>query len=134
MSETKQTRYILAEYCSAQFYTGWWLYRREHNNGQPNTSGSWWGWLRDDVTQKRVFELLRCMGESPPEVGRYSQTLAKWFAVTFPNGLRVEGDEWGPYSLVEICANRPRQRRGHIRTVRGAAAADRRTKAMERGA
>lgn len=131
---TNQLRFCLAEYCASEFYTGWWLYERETNDGKPN-SGPWheaWGWMEStDSTnswspQQKLNDLCRRMGHEPPPVERYSQKFAEWFAGTFPNGLRVrvvKTDERHAYDLIEIPKSRPRQRRGVIRTLRGAARA-----------
>ena len=119
--------FILAEYCAADFYTGWWLYERDHNDGKPNDRDGW-GWMRDGglySNQQKVNELCCRIGYEPPAVRRHGQGFAEWFAATFPNGLRVRAsDECDDYELVEIVKRRPRQRRGVIRTIRGAAAAD----------
>lgn len=119
--------YLVAEYCSASFYMGWWLYERDTNDGKRNADGEW-GWLRrsDSWSQQgRIRDLLCSMGYAPPACRDHSQALAEWFAATFPNGLRVEREETGGcYRLVEIVKSRPKQRRHSIRTIRGAALAD----------
>jgi len=125
LSETADDeRFCLAEYCNADFYTGWWLYERETNDGQRNSDG--WGWLRDQSSKEKLHALCRRMGHEPPPVTRYSQKFAEWFAATFPNGLRVRVNEDTAerYELIDIIKRRPRQRRGVIRTIRGAERAE----------
>ncbi len=127
-TEVNRKFFIIAEYCAAQFYTGWWLYERDHNDGTQNDRGfGGWGWMRDGSSyskQQDVNDLCRRMGHEPPAVTRHSQDFAKWFASTFPNGLRVHIVDDG-YELLEIIKRWPRQRRGVIRTIKGAAAARR---------
>ncbi len=115
--------YLVAEYCASDFFMGWWLYLRETNDGRPNR-GREWGWLRDSRSRKPARRLCTELGGDPPEDSRYSQGFAEWFAATYPNGLRVEMQEWR-YKLAEICARRPRERRHAVRTIRGAELADR---------
>ena len=123
-------RYCLAEYCANDCFMGWWLYERDTNDGRRNVDGGW-GWLQATSEwshQRGLYELCRRMGYDPPPTGGHSQQLAEWFAGTFPNGLRVATEEDSPdafYKLLEIMQSRPRQRRGVIRTVRGAVQADR---------
>lgn len=38
--------YLIAEYCNAQFYTGWHLYLRDNNNRQQRNADGEWGWIR----------------------------------------------------------------------------------------
>jgi hypothetical protein len=126
MSEEVERFYLVAEYCGGPFYMGWWMYEREQNNGGPNRKGySSWGWIRGDLALQAVRDLCVSMGHAPPPVERHRDFFAEWFARTFPNGLRVEKDDWGRYQLIEIPTHRPRQRRGTIRTIRGAALCDR---------
>ncbi len=127
MSKRDEERFCLAEYCNADFYMGWWLYKRETNDGHRNSDG--WGWLRDQHTREKLHALCLRMGYQPPLVTRHSQTFAEWFAATFPNGLRVRVNEDGRerYELIEIVKRRPRQRRGVIRTIRGAGQAEKQT-------
>lgn len=121
-------RFCIAEYCAADFYMGWWLYERDTNDGRRNADSDW-GWMQDTSEwspQQRLHELCRRMGHEPPPVARYSQTFAEWFAEAFPGGLHVarrstHGDV--KYTLLKIVQSRPRQRRGVIRTIRGAASA-----------
>ena len=124
--ENNNRYFCFAEYCSHQFFSGWWLYERETNDGQPNADG-YWGWLQDrdsSSPQQKLNDLCRRMGHDPPLLTRYTQKFAEWFAATFPNGLQVVKKNW-KYELVEVVAKRPRQRRGGIRTIKGAAMADR---------
>lgn len=125
-------RYCLAEYCRGPFYAGWWLYERETNDGRPNNTGfPHWGWLNAAdpwSPQQKLRDLTVWMGHDPPPVARHRQAFAEWFAATFPNGLLVtvsESVEEDRYSLIEILASRPPQKCGVIRTIRGAALADR---------
>ena len=119
-------RFCLAEYCAADFYMGWWLYERETNDGHRNSDGEW-GWLRADTQRQRLHDLCGRMGCEPPAVTRHGQAFAEWFAETFPHGLwvRVNEDTQPHYELIDIVSKRPRQRRGVVRTIRGAASADR---------
>ncbi len=135
MQSKRAIMYILAEYCAAQFYMGWWLYERETNDGRANQHGLHdnWGWMRDGSSwskQQDAAELCQRMGHEPPPVRRHGQDFAEWFAATFPYGLRVQvadyDDEWEGYILIEQLTTRPRQRRGVIRTIRRAAMVDRR--------
>lgn len=121
------TRFIVAEYCAGPFYAGWWLYERENNAGSPGSDRfrPWGTWLQSEFQRRHLVALLAEMGEHPPEDRRYSQGLAEWFAGRFPNGLSVEIDPYFRYRLLKVCSSRPRQRRGVIRTLRGAAMADR---------
>lgn len=133
--------FILAEYCGGPFYWGWWLYDRDTNNGQMNQArpgeGAGWGWLKDASSSSRqndVYELCRRIYEDPPKVARYKDQFAEWFATTFPCGLEVLSveSEWETaYLLQAIPTQRPRQRRGVIRTIRGAAMCDRKTAKLE---
>lgn len=121
-------RFCIAEYCPGPFYMGWWLYERETNDGRPNTDG--WGWMRSTASwsdQQELHALCQQMGHTPPPVARHTQDFAEWFAATFPSGLRVAvyEDRETRYELIEIIHKRPRQRRGVIRTITGAAMADR---------
>jgi len=119
--------FIIAEYCSANFYMGWWLYERDTNDGNRNSDGEW-GWLRESYSfsqQAKVRKLCVSMGNSPPELKEHSQALAEWFAKQFPNGLEVERLEYGEYRLLSIPKSRPKQHRHSIRTIRGAEQADR---------
>ena len=126
-------RYCLAEYCAGDFYMGWWLYERETNDGRRSrTNDDPWGWMRGDSLQRTcLWELCRGMGCQPPPLGSRSQAFAEWFAATFPNGLRVRVVEeyqyegQSRYELIDIVKKRPRQRSGVVRTIRGAAMADR---------
>ena len=130
-------RYLIAEYCQGPFYTGWWLYERETNDGRPNSGYDSWGWLKSTDAwspQQKLRDLCVWMGHSPPAVAGYSDEFAEWFAGQFPNGLQVrvsESMDEDHYALVEILATRPRQRRGVIRTLRGAARAERRRAEIE---
>ena len=126
MSKHDNERFCLAEYCNADFYMGWWLYERETNDGHRNSDGSRWGWLRDESSRNKLHSLCQRMGHEPPPVTRHSQAFAEWFAATFPNGLRVRVNEDAAehYELIEIVKRRPRQRRGAIRTIRGAERAE----------
>ena len=112
--------FLLAEYCDASFFMGWWLYERDTNDGRPNRSGKW-GWMQETWArsqQEKARNLCVRMGYAPPKVERYRQNFAKWFAGTFPNGLLVQ--KRGRYKLIERVARRPRQQKGVIRTIRGA--------------
>lgn len=119
-------RYLLAEFCAAEFYYGWWLYEREHNDGRPNSVGNYWGWLRDrneSSPQNRTRDLCVRMGHAPPPVEGCSQDFAEWFARTFPAGLEVQVYTWygdRRYDLMQVVPKLPRQRRGTIRTIQGA--------------
>lgn len=108
---------LLAEYCEGPFHMGWWLYERDRNDGSQNDGFDAWGWLakRFDGDQP-VWDLCVQMGHRPPSPQRNSDDFAEWFAATFTNGLLVEACAGG-YSLVEVLASRPRQRRYVIRTV-----------------
>lgn len=119
--------FILAEYCCSHFYHGWHLYERNRNDGSRNDDPwDWWGWLRGELQQRHVRDLCVEIGYDAPAVTRHGQELAEWFAATFPNGLEVEVT-CHTYRLVAIVAKRPRSRRRHVvRTIRGAAMAQRR--------
>ena len=129
-------RYLLAEYCPADFYAGWWLYERATNDGKGNGGIDFWGWLRyaDPWSpQAKAREMVERMGQKPPALTKHSQAFAEWFAGEFPNGLLVDVDELSKerYRLIEIPESRPRQQPGVIRTIRGAGRADRRRQAEE---
>lgn len=81
-------KWLLAEECKADFYTGWWLYLRDRNDGTRNDDGDW-GWQRDEWGLQEVEKLLRSVGEDCPKAERYSQALAEWFGRIHAGGLRV---------------------------------------------
>ena len=120
--------YLLAEYCAAYVYTGWWLYCRRRNDGRPNEGWDRWGWLRDGgptSKQAEVRILVASLGYTPPALARNSQAFAEWFAATFPAGLIVTIDEYGCYTNARRVRRLPGQRRrGAIRTIQGAKRAD----------
>ncbi len=127
---------MIAEYCASQFYTGWWLYERETNDGRANRSPDreHWGWLQCEHRQDRVRNAcLPLVSDPPPPAKRHRQQLAEWFAGRFPNGLRVRvcDDVDEGYEVIEVCQSRPRQKRGVVRTIRGATLADRFMKRIE---
>jgi hypothetical protein len=121
-SKEKETRYIVAEYCAGPFYSGWWLYEREHNDGRPNSGYDCWGWLQDDDAWSKKADVHRLcvgMGFAPPTIKRHSQNFAAWFADTFPAGLLVEKHD-RDYRLITIVRELPKPVRRAIRTIRGA--------------
>jgi hypothetical protein len=120
-------RYILAEFCAGRFYHGWGLYECEHNDGRADGNNRW---LSGEIAEEEVTEMLLGVGYDPPPAKQNSRALPEWFAATFPNGLRVRVTFGTPiYELVRVEPERPRQRRGVIRTIRGAAMAEVREKA-----
>ncbi len=117
--------YIVAEYCSHDFYHGWWLYERDNNRGRLNANNEW-GWMRDASSwssRKQAWDMFVRAGHDPPSVAQCCQEFATWVANRFPDGVCVRHDR-DTYYLLEVLASRPRQRPGVIRTSKGAAMAD----------
>ncbi len=125
--------YIVAEYCSHDFYHGWWLYERDNNRGRLNADNEW-GWMRDSSlwsSRQQAWSMFARVGYDPPQVVRYCQAFAEWVAERFPNGIRVRRDSDG-YCLLKVLTSRPRQQPHVIRTLRGAAMTDGRRRADTR--
>ena len=83
-----------AKECTAELYTGWWLYFDPIIDGKP----TWCNdslWLRGDVIwQGRVRRLAAEHGvDNLPEYGRYSQAFAEAFGKAFPEGIVVRATE-----------------------------------------
>lgn len=129
MAESTDQRYLLAEYNPCSLFYGWHLYERQTNDGRPNDGYDHWGWMRYTdpwSPQAKAQALCRRLGYDSPAVEGRSHHFAEWFARTFPNGILVRlVDSEERYELIELPTSRPRQRRGVIRTIRGAAMADR---------
>ena len=92
-------QWLIAEECKAQFYTGWWLYLRDRNDGTPNKWGDW-GWQRYEHQLAAIEQFLRTAGYRPPQAKAHSQDLAEWFGRMFPKGLPVLLDEWHRYTKI----------------------------------
>lgn len=123
MADRLDERYLLAEYCPGPIYWGWWLYLRQSNGAGHREMLEFGatGWLQDEHQRHGARELCVELKLEPPPDGRHSQDFAEWFARTAPNGLRVEVGDYGKLKLLARCSSRPKQRRGCIRTIRGAA-------------
>lgn len=120
---TGRLAYIVAEFCPGPFYSGWGLFERDHNDGRMNNDGRSRSRMAE-IWEAEVEEMLRFKGYEPPPARQHSRALAEWVAATFPHGLRVRVTFGTPiYELAEIVDKRPRQRRGVVRTIRGAAMA-----------
>ncbi len=120
-----QHRYLLAEYCPGPFYHGWWLYLRLSNaathRGLLEFGAT--GWLRDEFERRHAHRMCSRLCFEPPD--DHHEEFAEWFAATFPDGLRVSVGPWRELRLIARCKSRPSQRRGCVRTIRGALMADR---------
>lgn len=84
---------VLAAYCPGPFYMGWHLYLREKADGRRNSDGGW-GWEQGAGGEEcGVRDLVKRLGHTPPpptSTGFPSDDAFKrWFAVTFPLGIRV---------------------------------------------
>lgn len=92
--ERLATKWLLAEECTADFYTGWWLYLRDRNDHSINDDGEW-GWQRHEHQLEMIERFLSSFCHDPPHAARHCEKLAAWFGGMFPKGLRVLVDRYG---------------------------------------
>lgn len=53
--------FLIAEYCDANYYTGWHLYYRENKSFKRNRDGSW-GWIRRPREDETITKFLAALG------------------------------------------------------------------------
>ena len=88
-------RWIIAEYCDADLFTGWHLYERDRYDGSPNEDGDW-GWLRRGNLRLR-FEIAQLFPLLPQPVNvrdtfdeiEWHNRFVEAFAANYPEGVRV---------------------------------------------
>lgn len=54
--------FLIAEFCAAQFYSGWHIYLRESSGRQVCNKNGGWGWLRQSWRESRAHDFLRSIG------------------------------------------------------------------------
>lgn len=99
--------YLIAEYCDANFYTGWHLYLRDNNKRQqPNANGEW-GWIRRIGVDRwgyrnagDVLDFLATLGITIKGDGTCDDAGIGEFARRFPLGRQRIGGK--PRGCVEV--------------------------------
>jgi hypothetical protein len=97
-------RWLVAEYCGSNIFSGWWLYLRENPGYQKRNANGDWGWLqRRPFDLRHAFDLLKSLGCEVTGDGTMSNPpsgVAK-FAKKYPlPGRRVWGKRRGGIEVV----------------------------------
>ena len=94
-------KFLIAEYCDAQFFTGWHLYLRDTNQeGVTNADGDW-GWIsHPDKKYSAVHDLFEDLGLTFTGDGTTKNDAIAEFAKRYPMESSTEIQQSGCLEVI----------------------------------